>query len=69
MKLLITGASGFLGRNILLSLPKDWKVVAIYFKDETFIEFLKQNNLNQIKDLRIDLANSASYKNFSKDLK
>jgi nucleoside-diphosphate-sugar epimerase len=69
MKLLITGASGFLGRNILLSLPKDWKVVATYFKDETFIEFLKQNNLNQIQDLRIDLANSDSYKNFSNDLK
>ena len=69
MKLLITGASGFLGRNILLSLPKEWKVVATYFKDETFKEFLKQNSLNQIKDLRIDLEDSESYKNFPKDFK
>ena len=69
MKVLITGASGFLGRNLLLSLPKDWEVVATYFKDLYFKEFLETNNLSYIKDVRIDLGDSDALKNFAKEFK
>ena len=27
MKLLVTGASGFIGHNVLLRAPRDWEIV------------------------------------------
>src|SRR5919202_1363165 len=33
MRLLVTGASGFLGRNLLPSLPTEWEVTLTYRRD------------------------------------
>ena len=30
MKLLVTGASGFIGHNVLLRAPREWDIVAVY---------------------------------------
>ena len=30
MRLVVTGASGFIGRNVLLRAPRDWEIVAVY---------------------------------------
>ena len=29
MRLVVTGASGFIGRNVLLRAPRDWEIVAV----------------------------------------
>ncbi len=29
MRLIVTGASGFIGRNVLLRAPRDWDIVAV----------------------------------------
>ena len=39
MKILLLGASGFLGRNVILGAPDDWQIVAVYRSDTTFPEF------------------------------
>ena len=40
MNLLLTGASGFLGRNVLLRAPADWRIVALYSQDQGFPSFV-----------------------------
>ena len=42
--ILITGAAGFLGRNVLLAVPRYWDVVALYRPGNTdFLAFLEAN--------------------------
>lgn len=56
MRILVTGASGFIGRNFLLSTPKDWTVVAIYNNSLDFVDFLTKNHLEHIQPLKLDLT-------------
>ncbi len=30
MNVLVTGASGFIGHNVLLRAPREWEIVAVY---------------------------------------
>ena len=30
MQVIVTGASGFIGHNVLLRAPREWKIVAVY---------------------------------------
>lgn len=56
MKLLVTGASGFIGKNFLLSVPTDWEVKAVYNSSVDFQGFLEANALHHVQPVRIDLA-------------
>lgn len=57
MRLLITGAAGFLGRNMLLALPHDWQVVALYRPGNAdFISFLEAHSLRHVQALACDLT-------------
>ena len=41
MKLVVTGASGFIGHNVLLRAPREWNIVAVYHSTpglEAFVE-------------------------------
>jgi nucleoside-diphosphate-sugar epimerase len=60
MKLLVTGASGFVGRNLLLALPRDWAVTATYHHDASFPEFLERRRLAHVKPVRVDLAEASA---------
>lgn len=57
MRLLITGASGFLGRNALLALPSSWQAVALYRpSNTTFLPFLKTHQLHHVQPVACDLT-------------
>ncbi len=56
MKILVTGASGFLGRNYLLSTSDTNEVFATYNQSKDFLEFLENNKLHWIKPVRVDLS-------------
>ena len=44
MRVLVTGAAGFLGRNVLLSMPHSWEVVALYRPGNTnFLSFVQKH--------------------------
>ena len=67
MRIIITGASGFIGKNFLLSIPRDWEVIAVYNYNKRFINFLKWNKLNNVKPVKCDLRNFKEVENlFSK---
>src|SRR2546425_845038 len=55
MKLLVTGASGFLGKNLLLSLPKETDVTAVY-RSADFLAFLKASGLDHVRAVGADLS-------------
>ena len=59
MRLLITGASGFIGRNLLLQAPREWDIVAVYHGALDFPEFLSHENLRQVRAVRCDLTNAS----------
>lgn len=71
MKVLVTGASGFVGRNILLGLPKNWEIFAIYRSGSDFTTFLENYGLAHVNALQLDLCDPskvgelpAAYKTF-----
>ncbi len=56
MKILIAGASGFIGKNLLLSLNSDNEVLALYNRSSGFPDFLRDNSLDNVTPLQIDLS-------------
>jgi len=57
LNILVVGASGFIGKNLLLKMPREWKVFGIYRTDRTFLEFLEKNKLSNVYPLKCDLEN------------
>jgi len=57
-RILITGASGFIGKNLLLTMREnhDDDIVALYNKTTSFPDFLRDNSLNYIMPLQVDLS-------------
>lgn len=58
MKVLVTGASGFIGRNVLLAAPREWEVTATYHKDASFPEWVRSRQLAHVTPLMVDLCDS-----------
>lgn len=58
MKIIVTGASGFIGRNLLLLSPSNWEITALYNKDRSLPAFLMQQDLKHINAVRCDLQNA-----------
>ena len=56
MRLMVTGASGFIGRNVLLRAPRDWDIVAVYHDAVDFPSFLEREQLGHVRAVRCDLA-------------
>ena len=56
MRVAITGASGFIGRNFLASCPKDWHIDAFYRSAHDFPSFLRANCPNATP-VQCDLSN------------
>src|SRR5438445_4005907 len=60
MHLLITGASGFIGRNLLQAIPGSWHVVATYNRSNDFVAFLERKELRHVTPFSVDLAERGS---------
>jgi nucleoside-diphosphate-sugar epimerase len=59
LNLLVTGASGFVGRNLLLRAPAGFRIVALHNSDEGFPRFVDRLHRPDITPVRCDLTNPA----------
>jgi UDP-glucose 4-epimerase len=58
VKVLLTGASGFIGRNVLLRAPRDWQMVAVYCNTR-LVDFVERRGLAHVRAVRCDLTSPA----------
>jgi nucleoside-diphosphate-sugar epimerase len=56
MNILLTGASGFLGRNFILAAPRDWRILAVYHHDAGFPEFVRKSGQPNVTAVRCNLG-------------
>ena len=62
MRLLVTGASGFIGRNVLLRASRDWEVVAVYHRDASLETFVREQGLTNVRAVQCDLTDADGVK-------
>jgi UDP-glucose 4-epimerase len=55
MRVIVTGASGFIGRNVLLRAPRTWEIVAIYRGNADLARFVDEHELGNVLATRCDL--------------
>ena len=60
LRLIIPGASGFIGRNLIMATPNDWEVVAVYHNSHDFPTWVKQKNLPHVTATGCDLNDEAA---------
>jgi UDP-glucose 4-epimerase len=58
VRLVITGASGFIGRNVLLRSPRDWRITAVYHRTAGLDAFVAAHGLRHVTPVRCDLTNA-----------
>jgi nucleoside-diphosphate-sugar epimerase len=69
MRLLLTGGTGFLGHNALLTLPRSWEVVALYRPQRTsFPAFLDAHGLSYVRAVPCDLTDAAQVERALKEV-
>jgi nucleoside-diphosphate-sugar epimerase len=59
MRVLVTGASGFIGNNVLLRAPRGWQVFAVYHSTQTLERFVGEHGLTNVTPVRCDLTSTA----------
>ncbi len=62
MRLLLTGASGFIGKNFLELAPKDIEIIGIYNSSKDIAGFIKEKNLSNVELHKCDLTDKGRTK-------
>src|SRR5436309_3427516 len=60
MKVLVVGASGFIGRNLLLGVARSWDVYGTCRNPVDFSRFLSAYGLDHVRPLQLDLRDAAT---------
>lgn len=55
MRLLVTGASGFIGRNVLQRAPRAWQIAALYNRTRDLPAFVSEHALTNVTPIACDL--------------
>ena len=68
MKLLVTGASGFIGHNVLLRAPREWEIFAVYHSTPGLEAFVKKCGLSNVRPVQCNLLDEADVQRLSKTI-
>jgi len=66
MNVLVTGASGFIGHNVLLRAPRAWNVTAVYHSTLGLDAFVREHGLAHVTAVRCDLTSAADVAEFAR---
>jgi UDP-glucose 4-epimerase len=58
LKVIVTGASGFIGHNVLLRAPREWQIYAVYHSTPGLEAFVKQHNLANVTPVKCNLLSA-----------
>ena len=62
MNVVVTGASGFIGHNVLLRAPREWNVFAVYHATPGLDAFVRQHGLSNVQPVKCDLLSEGDVK-------
>lgn len=65
MRLIVPGASGFIGRNLILAIPADWEVVALYNTSLEFPGWITEKKRGGVAAFGCDLTNEAAVRDLA----
>src|SRR5258708_18756054 len=65
MRVIVTGACGFIGRNVLLRAPRDWDILAVYHQTSELEGFVARHGLSHVRAIRCDLLNPSDVRALS----
>lgn len=68
MRLLVTGASGFIGRNVLLRAPREWEIVAIYHSTHGLEAWVQQQGLTNVRPMKCNLLDEADVQRLARNI-
>ena len=68
MNVVITGASGFIGHNVLLRAPRDWNIFAIYHSTPGLEGFVKQHGLANVRPVKCDLMSAGDVSTLARQI-
>jgi UDP-glucose 4-epimerase len=68
MLLVLTGASGFIGHNVLLRAPRDWNIFAVYRSTPGLNAFVKEHGLTNVTPVKCDLMSAADVNALSRQI-
>jgi UDP-glucose 4-epimerase len=68
MKIVVTGASGFIGHNVLLRVPREWTVYAVYHSTPGLDAFVAEHGLTNVRPVRCDLLNESDVKSLARTI-
>jgi len=68
VKLLVTGASGFIGHNVLLRAPRDWDIVALYHSTGGLDAFVREHGLTNVTPMQCDLTDEAAVRQLARTI-
>src|SRR5882762_2209074 len=60
MRVIVTGASGFIGRNVLLRAPRSWEIAAVFNRTAGLAAFVEAHRLRHVTPVRRDLLEPAA---------
>ena len=66
MKVIVTGASGFIGHNVLLRAPRQWTIYAVYHSTQGLEAFVAQHGLSNVRPIRCDLLNEQDVRSMAR---
>ena len=68
MNVVVTGASGFIGHNVLLRAPREWTVYAVYHSTPGLDSFVTQHGLTNVRPVKCDLTSEADVRALSQTI-
>lgn len=67
MRVVVTGASGFIGRNVLLRAPRDWEIVAVHHRTP-LAPFVAAERLDHVRVVRCDLLQAEDVRQLAREI-
>jgi UDP-glucose 4-epimerase len=68
MRVVVTGASGFIGHNVLLRAPKTWEIIAVYNSTPVLEAFVKQHGLTNVRPIKCNLLDESDVQRLARTI-